>query len=438
MGVFDRVKAMFIREDPEQRSTITVGSTPLSDPANWLTRLLSITGTNGTPAVSQGTALSVTPLWRALKILGESIGSLEVEVFRIDREGNKTLLRNHPVARLLRSPSNRYTPFTFFSAQTALCALHGNAYAVLKRDGNFRVREMIFVHPQSVSVDIVGNEVEYTITPYRGPTIKAYTGDVIHLANMPMSEDGICGTDLLKVHRRVLANAIGGNNYAGSFMDQGISIGGVLRHETKSVSADRRKEIGQQLKSKFSGAENAGNVLVLDEGWQFTPIEMKANDQMFANSVKMSVEDASRLTGVPVHLLSSLENATFSNIEHQSREFVTYTLLPWAQRWAEELGRKLFTSQEQDNHFIRFNMDSLLRGDTESESKLIQVLMQYGIATPNEIRAKFLDWNGREDGDKPLMPANIVGKAPAVQGEPDTDESDDENERMRQRANIVD
>jgi HK97 family phage portal protein len=308
--------------------------------------------------------------------------------------------------------------------------LHGNAYAILKRDGNFRVKELVFVHPQSVWVDIVGDEVEYTITPYRGPTIKAYTSDVLHLTNMPIDDDGIRGMDMLKIHRRVLANAIGGNNYAGSFMDSGISIGGVLRHETKSVSADRRKEIAQDLKGRYSGADNAGSVLVLDEGWQFQPIEMKANDQMFANSVKMSVEDASRLTGVPVHLLSGLENATFSNIEHQSREFVTYTLLPWVQRWAEELGRKLFTTQEQDNHFIRFNLDSLLRGDTESQAKLIQVLMQYGIATPNEIRSKFLDWNGRDDGDTPLTPANIVGKQPAPQAGAD-DEDDDE------RANIV-
>lgn len=435
MSLFSRAKSFFSFGGVQKRSTVTVGSSPLSNPANWLTRLLSLDWNSNTPGVSEKTALGVTPLWRALKILGESIGSLEVEVFRVDRDGNKELLRSHPVARLLRNLSPLYSPFTFFSIQTALCALRGNAYAVLTRDGINRVKRVDFVHPSSVSVDVVNGEVEYTITQYRGPTIKRLGPDVIHLSNMPMCEDGVTGTDLLKIHKRVIANAIGGNDYAGAFMDKGISIGGVLRHETKSVNADRRKEIGRDLKNNFSGAGNAGNVLVLDEGWQFQPIEMNTNDQMFANSVKMSVEDASRLTGVPMHLLSGLENATFSNIEHQSREFVTYTLLPWAQRWAEELGRKLFTLQEQDTHFIRFNMDSLLRGDTESQSKLIQVLMQYGIATPNEIRAKFLDWNGREDGDMPLIPANIVGSQPA--GQPASDAGTKADGRS-QRANIVD
>jgi len=429
MAIIDRIKRLFLTDDaPEQRAAITVGSTPLSNPFNWLTRILSVTGMNGTPAVSETTAIGVTPLWRALKILGESIGSLEVEVFRIDGDGNKTLVRNHPVARLLRQPSHLYSPFTFFSIQTALCALRGNAYAILKRDGIGRVREMRFVHPSSVSVEVIDGQILYTITPHRDSegTIRANYADVLHLSNMPMSDDGVTGMDLLKIHRRVLANAIGGNNYAGSFMDNGISIGGVLRHDSKSLNPEARERVARKMKEKFSGADNAGNVLVLDEGWQFEPISIKADDQMFANSVKMSVEDASRLTGVPVHLLSGLENATFSNIEHQSREFVTYTLLPWAQRWAEELGRKLFTQSEQDTHFIRFNMDSLLRGDTESEAKL------------NEIRAKFLDWNGREDGDTPLMPANIVGKQPAAEpddeGEPDSDDS----EEMRKRANIVD
>lgn len=437
MGFIDSLKRVFgVRV--EKRATVTSGSTPLSNPANWLSRLLSITGSGSTPAVSESTALGVTPIWRALKILGETIASLEVEVFRIDNDGNKTLLRSHPVARLLRAPSPLYTPFTFLSTQTALCALRGNAYAILKRDGRGRVTQMIFVHPSAVYTDIVDGEILYTITPYRGPTIRAYGPDVLHLANLPMSDDGVTGTDLLRVHRRVIGNAISGNNYAGEFMDSGISIGGVMRHETMSLSAPRRKEIGESLKDNFSGSDNAGKVLVLDEGWKFEPIEMKANDQMFANSMKMSVEDASRMTGVPMHLLSGLENATFSNIEHQSREFVTYTLLPWAQRWAEELGRKLFTTQEQDNHFIRFNMDSLLRGDTESQSKLIQALMQYGIATPNEIRSKFLDWNGREDGNTPLTPANITGKQPQPTGQSVTDDEDDMDEQKAARANIVD
>lgn len=412
VGIIQRISRLFFKDDAtEKRAIYGVGSTPLSNPANWLTRIAGMTGINGTAPVSEKTAMGVTPLWRALNILGETIGSLEVEVFRTDNDGSKTLLRSHPVSTLLKSPSPLYTPFTFFSIQTALCALRGNAYAIIERGDNGRAIGMHFIHPDSVSVDVVGVEVEYTFTMRSGKTSTAYGPDVVHVNNMPTG-DGVTGTDLLTIHKRAIANAIGGINYAGSFVDKGISVGGVLRHESKSVNRARRKEIGEDLRDNFSGSDNGGKVLVLDEGWQFEPVTMKADDQMFANSVKMSVEDSSRLTGVPVHLLSGLENATFSNIEHQSREFVTYTLLPWAQRWAEELGRKLFTAKEQEDHFIRFNMDSLLRGDTESQAKLIQVLMQYGIATPNEIRAKFLDWNGREDGDNPLTPANIVGKQP--------------------------
>lgn len=398
----------------EQRASVAVGSTPLSNPANWLTRLLKITGTGAN--VSEQNSLGVTALWRALKILGEGIASLEVEVFREDADGNKTKLPTHPVARLLREPSPLYTDFQFFELQTVLAAFRGNCFAIINRDGRGRARSLRYVHPSSVRVDVVGEEILYQMTLPSQMTVERFGRDVLHVANMALKRDfeGVLGLDLLDVHRTALSNAIGVGKYSETFVNNGISVAGALTHETKSLSKEKREETSRQVKEKFSGPEASGSVMVLDEGWKFEPINLRPEDSMFLNSGKLSVEDISRMTGVPMHLLSSLDRATFSNIEQQSREYVTYTLLPWAQRWEAEMNRKLFTESERfspdgSRTYCKFNLEPLMRGDTEAQSKFIQVLMQYAIASPNEIRKRYLDWNSVEGGDERLTPANITG-----------------------------
>ena len=75
-----------------------------------------------------------------------------------------------------------------------------------------------------------------------------------------------------------------------------------------------------------------------------------------------------------------------------------HTLRPWAKRWEAELNRKLFTKKEQEKYFIRFNIDSLLRGDSKSRAEYLRTLYTIGVLSPNDIR-KILKLNPIEGGD---------------------------------------
>ena len=89
---------------------------------------------------------------------------------------------------------------------------------------------------------------------------------------------------------------------------------------------------------------------------------------------------------------------------------MTYTLRPWIKQWEAELNRKLFLEEEKGRFKIRFNINSLLRGDTASQSQQIDTVMKWGIMSINEVRQTFFDMNPIDDeiGNKNLVPLNMV------------------------------
>ena len=176
------------------------------------------------------------------------------------------------------------------------------------------------------------------------------------------------------------------------------------------LTADARDRVTNSFSQNYLGLSNAGKVPVLDVGMKFIPLSLSPDDAQFVESHKMSIPEVARIFNIPPHLIADLERSTFSNIEQLSREFVTYTLRPWIKQWEAELNRKLFLEEEKGRFKIRFNINSLLRGDTASQSQQIDTVMKWGIMSINEVRQTFFDMNPIEDeiGNKNLVPLNMV------------------------------
>ena len=110
-------------------------------------------------------------------------------------------------------------------------------------------------------------------------------------------------------------------------------------------------------------------------------------------------------------MLAELSHATFSNIEHQTIQFVQYSLRPVIKRIEVELEAKLFFEKEQDLYDVKFILDGLLRGDTAARSAYYHNAILDGYMNRNEVRE--LEGLPHVDGlDDYLYPTNegVVGK----------------------------
>jgi hypothetical protein len=106
-------------------------------------------------------------------------------------------------------------------------------------------------------------------------------------------------------------------------------------------------------------------------------------------------------------MVGDLEKSSFSNIEQQSLEFVTYTLRPWLVRWEQAMQRSLLSEDEKKNCFFKFNVDGLLRGDYQSRMNGYATARQNGWMSANDIR---------ELEDMDLIPDELGGNLYLING----------------------
>ena len=106
-------------------------------------------------------------------------------------------------------------------------------------------------------------------------------------------------------------------------------------------------------------------------------------------------------------MLNDLSHATFSNIEHQSLDYVVHTLTPYLVRWEQALNKALLTQAEQKEYFFKFNTGGLLRGDIKSRYESYAIGRQQGFLSSNDIR---------ELEDMNLLPDEEGGNAYLVNG----------------------
>jgi HK97 family phage portal protein len=403
MGIFSGITRLFKTE----KRGVGDPTTSLGSPAPWLVNLLNLDSDSGVD-VNQDTVLGITAMYRAVKLLGETIGSLKGCVYQRMPDGSIEKRLDHPLNMLMREPSPRYTGMSFFEAQVAYAIIRGNAYADIRRDADERPSELIIVQPGNVAPRLMSNgDLVYSYTYPEGRSFTRFSPDVFHVPNLILTQDNLKGLGVIDLFKNALGNVLAFEKYEGRLFKNGGFWRYYIKHPG-DLSAKARENIATSLSERYGGWNQAGKGPVLDEGMELKELGLDPQKAMLIESKRFGVEDISRITGVPAHMLSSLERATFSNIEQQSREFVIHGVLPWTRRFESETDRKLFTEAEKrDGYFWRFDLDELLRGDTEARSKLYNVYAQNGIATRNEIR-QMEGMNKVEYGDNLYVPLNFV------------------------------
>ena len=112
----------------------------------------------------------------------------------------------------------------------------------------------------------------------------------------------------------------------------------------------------------------------------------------------------------------------FSNIEHQSLEFMTNTMSPYLRKIEQRIVKQLLSEDEQKIYKPRFNLASALKGDLNSRYSAYNTAINCGILCPDEIR-EVEDLPPRPDGlgGRYLQPLNmtVAGQEQSNDGEND-------------------
>lgn len=363
---------------------------PRNSLSTWVANLFGSRTSSGA-SVTTDTAITLIAIYACNKILGESMASMQVEVMEKNSDGTVREAVDHPVYRLVKKGLSLYSWNTFVETGQVHCGMTGNMAAEIISNNRGEIVDLKLLDTRKCPGP---TEVEGRII-YKFDKTQFTPEEILHIPNLGFT--GLWGLSPIDVAKETIGVGLETVTYSANVFNNGGSLQGYLKHPTE-ISESAAKRISQSWNARYMGGKNAGKTPLLEEGMEFIPLTMSPADVRLIEQSNYIIEEIARLYRVPQHLIGKLDKSSFNNIETQSLEFVMHTLRPWAKRWEAELNRKLFTDREQDRYFIRFNIDSLLRGDSKSRAEYLRTLYMIGVLSPNDIR-KILKLNPIEGGD---------------------------------------
>lgn len=359
------------------------------------------------PPVTAETAMRVAAVYGCIRIIAGAVATLPLDIKRRVDERTRQEASDHPLYEVLRRrPNGWMKPAAFRRMMQAHLLLRGNAYCRIVRGSRRQVMELLPMHPDRVRPEQMPDlSVRYHYQRADGATVVFPQADVFHLTGMTL--DGVKGVSVLTYARESIGLALATSRHGASFFRNGANIGSLIKHPNK-IGNEAREHLKASLEA-YRGAENAGKTLVLEEGAEFTPIGMSAEDAQFVETMRLSEGEIAMFFGVPPHMLGMTEKTTSwgSGIEQQSLGFVAYTLEDWLTGWEDGINVDLVRPDEPDI-YARFNRAALVRGDLKTRWDAHVKALQWGVRSPNEVRT-IEDENPREGGDIYYPPPNTAG-----------------------------
>ena len=375
--------------------------------------------------VSEESAMRTSAVYACVRVLAETVASLPFPLYKRLLRGKEKAIY-HPLYSLLHDvPNHEMTSFSFRETMMTYLLLWGNAYALIQYKGKYPT-ELWPLHPSRVYVDrhSVTKELVYKYSD-ENDMYEYSTNQILHIPGL--SYNGITGLSPVGLARQTIGLAQATEEFGSRFFSNGARPGGILEHPGIVKDPEKLRKSWEEV---YKGVRNSHKIAVLEEGMQYKEIGIPPNDAQFLETRKFQLNEICRMFRVPPHLVGDLERATFSNIEHQSIDFVVHTIRPWLVRWEQAIQRCLISEGERSLYFAKFTVDGLLRGDFKTRMDGYAVGRQNGWYSANDIR-EFEDLNPiSEDmgGDLYLVNGNMMTATAALKvgkgGEKDEQEPD--------------
>lgn len=386
--------------------SVSEDGTFITAPLSWLPWLVS-----GPSMVTEEGSLALPTVYACVRVLSEDVASLPLILYRRLPGGGKERATDHPLYNVFHDqPNPEMTSFTWRETLVTHLTTWGNAPNEKVYDALGRL-QLWPLQPSKMEYKWENGGRAYYYLGANGRK-RLKDGSVFHV--MGQSFNGLVGLSPIALHRATLGEQQSTRTYGRAFYDNMARPATVLTHpKTLSIpAAERLKAQIEELK----GARNAGKTVVLEEGLDYKEIGIPPEDAQYIETRNLQRKEAAQLFRMPPHKVGILDDATFSNIEHQAIDYVTGTLRPWLVRIEQAIKTQLLF--DEPDLYVEFLVDGLLRGDAESRAKALQIRWQAGTLTPNQWR-DLENENALEDGtgDRTYIPVNYK-PATAMSAEP--------------------
>ena len=372
---------MILNQAMTPQASVEETPLPWEQLSHWFQRVFS-----GEEAIeaSRGNAEHLSPMAAAHRILTNSFGMIPFGLYRKDGDA-RVAVDDADLNRVLKVRANDYmSPFMLRKITMSNAFWWGFGAVWNRRDGTGR---MIARLPLPTDCCTLRKDAD------TGTYWYDYSLEGFHktFANSELSflyfetYDGIRGRGILDLAREAISVDAMAQRYNKKFYQNGARLSGIVE-----VDTDAKPETRKRVKEEFRtfASDDAFAVAVLDHSMKFTPLGLSQSDAQFIESRGFTVEEISRFSGIPKHMLQTGKESYDSNTQ-QRLNYVTDTLLPYVIQWESEDSYKLIgLPLRQVGAYIHGNVEALLRADPTTRADFYVKLIEHSVMCPDDARAK--------------------------------------------------
>lgn len=334
--------------------------------------------------VTTDKALTLSAVWACTRLVSQTIATLPIGLYERKADGSRAPA-DVPAAQLIRlKPNTDTTAVAFWESIIVHAALHGNGFAEKKRLGGRLVSLELLDSSRLTWRKLDSGRYEFQYTDDNGKVRVIPEADIFHVPGFTMH--GRFGMSVIKYGAEAFGSALAGNQAANSTFKNGLHPTTYFKID-RVVDKSQREQFRENVKA-LSGALNAGKTPLLEAGMEVGTVGINPDDAQLLESRVFSIEEVCRWFGVPPSMIGCTDKASSwaSSSEQLNLWFLQYGLRPWLKRIEQAIWLQLLTPAEQLRYYAEFNVEGLLRADTQSRTNFYSTALQNGWMNRNEVR----------------------------------------------------
>ena len=351
--------------------------------------------------------LAFPTLWACLTLIATDVSKLWLNLVEQDEEGIWTPTDSAAFSPFLRKPNRFQTRIKFYECWILSKLIHGNTYVLKERDERGVVRAGYILDPCQVKPLVAPDgSVFYQVGQDNLAGLQAGgavvpASEIIHDLMVPLFHP-LVGVSPIYACGMAALQGLKIQNHSTNFFANAAQPSGVLTAPL-AIDQETAERLQRDWETQFSG-DQVGKVAVLGSGLTYLPMTISAQDSQLIEQLKWTGVTVCSCLHVPPWKVGIEPMPPYGNVQAANIEYYSQAL----QGLIENLelcldeGLGLTNPGAERTLGVEFDLEALLRMDTQTQMDIVTKGVEKAVFSPNEGRAKF-SMKPVKGGDSPML-----------------------------------
>jgi len=318
-------------------------------------------------------ALNLIPVYAAVRLIADSVSTLPIQAAVKRSDGTRQPI---DVPEVVANPAARGTRVAWLHRLMVSALLDGNAFGlVVARDGFLKPSKIVWLDPSLVNITDNPDGPRWF---YNGRELDR--DDVLHIPAFSIAGQ-TRGISPITAAAAAVRSGVRAQEFTDEWFKNKTIPSSTFKNTATILDEAQAEVISERMITKLK----SGKPLVMGKDWDYNLLTISAEDAGFIASSRATASQIASIFGVPPEMIGgdTGSSLTYSTVEMNTINFITYTLRPWLVKIEEAFTQAFMKPGE----YLRFNVDAMIRTDLKTRHEVFQIDRQIGLKNIDELRA---------------------------------------------------